>query len=138
MMFNPGIASALDDPLVQEKLEWFQDQKFGLLMHWGIYCEWGGPAGRLPISFPQAEGQLPLVYNHKPAGRGDDYIDLSGRPLFPFGHGLSYTTFAYSDFVSVSILSQVSARKSALLLDLKYWQWVMKSLSLWLKPGSFG
>jgi alpha-L-fucosidase len=41
MMFNPGIAGAAEDPLVQEKLEWFQDQKLGLLMHWGIYCEWG-------------------------------------------------------------------------------------------------
>jgi len=55
------------------------------------------PAGRLPITFPVFEGQLPLVYNHKPTGRTDDYADLNGQPLFPFGFGLSYSNFEYSN-----------------------------------------
>ncbi|MDZ7335540.1 MAG: glycoside hydrolase family 3 C-terminal domain-containing protein [candidate division KSB1 bacterium] len=55
------------------------------------------PGGKLPITFPQYVGQVPLYYNHKPTGRGYDYVDLSGKPLFPFGFGLSYTEFEYSN-----------------------------------------
>ena len=55
------------------------------------------PAGRLPVTFPVFEGQLPLVYNHKPTGRTDDYNNLNGQPLFPFGFGLSYSSFEYSN-----------------------------------------
>lgn len=55
------------------------------------------PSGKLPVTFPVEEGQLPLTYNHHPTGRGNDYYDLSGEPLYPFGFGLSYTTFEISD-----------------------------------------
>ena len=55
------------------------------------------PGGRLPITFPQTVGQVPLYYNPRPTGRGYDYATISGKPLFPFGYGLSYTKFEYAN-----------------------------------------
>ena len=54
------------------------------------------PSGRLPISFPRHSGQVPVYYNSLPGWHGDKYCDLPKMPLFAFGEGLSYTTFAYS------------------------------------------
>ena len=56
------------------------------------------PSGHLPISFPRHSGQLPVYYNQLSGWHGGKYCDLPETPLFAFGEGLSYTTFAIDDF----------------------------------------
>ncbi|WP_163714332.1 beta-glucosidase BglX [Mangrovibacterium lignilyticum] len=100
-------------PLV---IDWMAENVPAIVEAWQLGSEAGNaiadvlfgdynPAGKLPMSFPRSVGQCPIYYNHFSTGRADDtgtvfwshYTDESNEPLFPFGYGLSYTSFDYSD-----------------------------------------
>jgi beta-glucosidase len=65
------------------------------------------PSGKLTITFPRATGDIPDYYDHKPGSRIYNFVDGTDQPLYPFGFGLSYTTFSYS----APVLSQATTGK---------------------------
>jgi beta-glucosidase len=81
-------------------VNWLPGQEGGLATADVLFGDYN-PAGRLPMTFPRNVGQLPLYYNFKTSGRGYNYVDMEYYPLYPFGYGLSYSTFAYSDLNTV-------------------------------------
>ncbi len=104
-------------PLV---FDWTADHVPAILYTWWLGSEAGNaiadvlfgdynPSGKLPMSFPRTEGQIPIYYNHfntgRPATNDNDknyksaYIDIANSPKFSFGYGLSYTSFSYSNLV---------------------------------------
>ncbi len=111
---NPKVVVVLMNgrPLV---IEWPAEHVPSIVEAWHLGSEAGhaiadvlfgdvNPSGKLPVSFPRCVGQLPLYYNHKSTGRPgplsevfwSHYTDAPNTPLYPFGFGLSYTTFTYS------------------------------------------
>ncbi|WEK70641.1 MAG: beta-glucosidase BglX [Candidatus Chryseobacterium colombiense] len=115
LMINAG------RPLV---FDWAADHIPAIMYTWWLGTEAGNsiadvlfgtvnPGGKLPMTFPRTEGQIPVYYNHyntgRPAKNNTDrnyvsaYIDLDNDPKFPFGFGLSYTQFKYSDMNLSSI-----------------------------------
>jgi beta-glucosidase len=89
-------------------IEWISDHVPAILDGWYLGQETGNavadvlfgavnPGGKLPMTVPRNVGQVPIYYNMMRAGRPGRYFQSKAEPLFPFGHGLSYTTFSYSN-----------------------------------------
>ncbi len=76
---------------------WFSGEQGGLAIA-EVLLGNVNPSGKLPMTFPRSLGQVPFYYNHKPTSY-HSYVDEKNTPLFPFGFGLSYTTFEYSDLL---------------------------------------
>jgi beta-glucosidase len=111
-------------PLV---LEWAAERVPAIVETWFLGVEAGNatadvlfgdynPSGKLPVTFPRALGQVPLYYNHRNTGRpmqpqnkySSKYLDVPNEPRYPFGFGLSYTTFAYRDLRLSTARARVS------------------------------
>lgn len=85
------------EPLCDAILEIWQPGINGARSMAGILSGRINPSGKLAMTFPYSTGQIPIYYNRRKSGRGHQgfYKDITSEPLYPFGHGLSYTEFKY-------------------------------------------
>lgn len=88
---------------------WYPGQEGGNALADVLFGDYN-PAGRLPVSVPVDVGQIPVYYNKK-FPEGHDYVEMSRKPLYPFGYGLSYTSFEYSG-LSISKTGDAEAEVS--------------------------
>jgi beta-glucosidase len=93
---RPAIFNWESDKLPAILVTWFPGEEGGTAAAEVLFGD-RNPSGKLPITFPRFEGQLPLYYNYKPSGRGYGYADEQFEPRYPFGYGLSFTTFEYAN-----------------------------------------
>ncbi len=111
LMNGRPLALVREDQQADALLEtWFSGTEGGNAIADVLFGDYN-PSGKLPMSFPRSVGQIPIYYNHLPSGRPytpenpgkytSHYYDEANGPLYPFGYGLSYTTFSVSD-VSMS------------------------------------
>ncbi len=88
---------------------WYPGEQGGKAVASLIFGD-ANPSGRLPVSIPRSEGQLPVYYS---LGKQRDYMDGTSAPLYPFGYGLSYTTFSYSGMKIEKIAAESDASADA-------------------------
>jgi len=99
---RPLALSDLDDTVPAILEAWYPGTEAGPAVADILFGD-VNPSGKLPMTFPRVTGQIPIFYNHKNTGRPPQkdmdykstYLDTPWTPLYPFGHGLSYTTFSY-------------------------------------------
>ena len=92
---RPVTANWENDHLPAILEAWFPGEQGGTAIAKTIFGD-DAPGGRLPITFPRSVGQIPCHYSRRPGG-GKKYVEMDWMPLYPFGYGLTYTSFAYHD-----------------------------------------
>ncbi len=90
---------------------WFLGQEGGYAMADALFGRIN-PSGKLPISFPRSAGHIPAYYSYKPSSRRGYNLGLDVSPLYPFGYGLSYTTFEYSNLIISDSLMKADGQVS--------------------------